>query len=417
MKNFAPFCAGLLILSLVSGCTSVKRFKSADYKGQDNSLVEMSLFSARLDQQLPDRSGQNLWNLSAGAQTKLIQILDERYPENGEFTVALNQEYMLDESGPPLDFTHHRLQMVYTISRSKDYTALGDGRSRFSPADRIEELKFSLELPEAYKLSFTGWNRYATEYGELALADMSFSRSISLGGDISTRAGDIDVKAESGRKEDQSVRSRYLKLNGCISPKRIEMEAEGNREIDLAGNVLAEVALKFEAFPERVFIPVFSAPGEAFPPLLMELRPEDILVPRIKELPDSIMATLEMEYIYRHVKTGWKSYQEWDDRVAYYKGRVEKQVLLFNKSDYLPLLYCLGTDGEEKETLKIRTASGKEYPLQFFGYREANRFLKWLQLKDSVHKTGANTLLWNGQSITSEMLLSIKELKVIPRYK
>ncbi len=92
--------AGSILIFIVSGCTSVKRFKSATYKGEDDSLVDMALFGARLDPPGQEAEGKNLWDLSAGAQTQMIQILDERYPDNEQFTGALNREYMLKGSGP-----------------------------------------------------------------------------------------------------------------------------------------------------------------------------------------------------------------------------------------------------------------------------------------------------------------------------
>lgn len=425
MRNFTPTFTVLLFLSMVSGCTSVKRFKSADYKGEENSLVDMSLFSTRLQQPLPGKSTHNLWDLSAGAQTRLIQILDERYSENEEFTGALNHKYMPGDFSLPLDLTQNTLQMVFTISRNKDYADIGDAGGIFSPADRIEYLKFSLELPSEYKLHFTGWNRYTTEYGEMEIADMSFSRNVNLGADISTKGAGLDVQSTSGRKEDQQIKSRYLKLNGRISPKRLEMEAEGSRETDLSGNVLADVSLQFDAFPEKVLIPVFTFLDNNRLPHLAGLNFADILVPRIKELPDSIMASLKMEYIYRHVRSGWKSFQEWDDRVDYYSGEVSKQVILFNKSDYTPSLYCLGTDVEEKRAIKIRSVSGMDYPLQFVDYRDAAMFLEWLLLQtggesaqnpSKTIKAAGHSLIWNGQPLSQNLFKSMKEVKVVPVY-
>jgi len=315
--------------------------------------------------------------------------------------------------------------MVFTISKKKDYTILGERGSRFSPADRIESLKFSLEIPEEYNLAFTGWNRYTTEYGEIEIADVSFSRSIDLSGDISTDYVDGSIKSTSGRKEDQAIRSRYLKLNGNISRLQLAMETEGNREIDLAGNVVADVSLAFEAYPERVTFPVYTSIGEDLPLQLSGLRFADIRIPRLSELPDSIMATLKMEYIYRHVESGWKSYQEWDDRVAYYSGKLSKKVKLFSKGEYLPPLYCLGTEEEGKEVLKIRAFSGVDYPLHFLDYREASRFLEWLTTIASSHregdlespnKAGDYTLIFENKPLNTTLLSSLLKLKVMPVY-
>ena len=79
-----------------------------------------------------------------------------------------------------MDYTARNLRMVFTISRARDFASLGDRSGKFSPADRIEHLKFTLEIPTEYHLHFTGWNRYTTEYGEMEIADVSFSRSIDL---------------------------------------------------------------------------------------------------------------------------------------------------------------------------------------------------------------------------------------------
>ena len=38
----------------------------------------------------------NLWNLSANAQTRLVQILDERYPDNAQFMSALSRNYQAE---------------------------------------------------------------------------------------------------------------------------------------------------------------------------------------------------------------------------------------------------------------------------------------------------------------------------------
>jgi len=385
--------------------------------------VDMSLFNASLDQAGLDLPGRSLWDLSAGAQTQLIQILNERYPGNAQFNGVLNLEYMGDGPGRVTDFTSSKLRMVFTVSKKKDFTQIGKGGSRFSPADRIESMKFSLQIPEEYHLSFTGWNRYATEYGEIEIADVSFSRSFDLSGDFSTEYIDGGIQSASGRKEDQTVRSRYLKLNGRISAQSIEMEAEGSRGVDLAGNVLADVSLAFEGFPERLTVPVYSSGGEDTPQELSRLRFIDVLVPRIVDMPDPIMATLEMEYIYRHVESGWKSYQEWDDRVAYYSGKVSKKFALFNKAEYLPGLCSIGSDEDGRQFIKIKTTSGLVHPLQFLDYREADRFLAWLMIHysgpaDKVQanhiKAGEYTLIWGDQPLTSPMISSGLELKVVP---
>jgi len=435
MKKLSLLLSGILLLLLSTGCTSVKRFKSDTYKSQDNTLVDMELFGSQLVSDGLESSQRNLWELSASAQTQLIQILNERYPDNGQFISALSNEYLNNGDIASLDFTGKKLRMVFTISKQRDYTVLNDASSRFSPADRIEYLKFSLEIPEKYNLRFTEWNKYATEYGEIEIADMSFSRSFDLDVDGSlAQKSDVGGKGSLNRSEEQEVRSRYLKLNGSISDRRIGVEEEGTREIDLTGNVIADVSLEFKGFPERITIPLFTGAGidGDGTGMLGALRFVDVLVPRMEDAPDTIKASLHLDYIYRHVQSGWKTYQEWDDQVEYYSGTVKKDIPLFTKKDYLPAFYTIGTEVAGKVTMKVRTVTGKDYPLQFSNYADASRFLEWL-LSLSRHGDGSglredggtgpemqvmvgkNTLLFHGDPITREAAAKV-DLKVIPVY-
>ena len=104
----------------------------------------------------------------------------------------------------------------------------------------------------------------------------------------------------------------------------------------------------------------------------------DVSVPRMEKAPEKIMATLKMDYVYRHVESGSRTFQEWDDRVAYYSGTLTRQVPLFQRHEYVPGLYGIGQDGDPKELLKVRNPAGTDYPLQFREHGEASAFLDWL---------------------------------------
>jgi len=413
MRNKIFILAGTVLLLLACSCTSVKRFKSAEYKGGDNSLVEVELFSSRLAAEPLVREDMYLWDLSANAQTRLLQILDARFPDNGQFLRAMSKNYR--EGGETLleDFTRKDLHMVFSVSREREFPLINDPTGRFSPADRIEYLKLTLNIPEAYGLKFTQWNHFATEYGELEIADVSFSRSLELdaGGD----AGGVELggRASLNRSEKQVIESRYLKLNGSLSDYRIVLEEEGTREMDLSGNISANVSLEFGAFPERVVVPFFSDSGD----LVVQFR--DLLVPALTLAPDTLFAELSLEYIYRHVQSGWHTFAEWDDQVEYYTGKQIEQVPLFTRRDYLPGFYCIGLDQNDRQVLKYGD-DGKEYLLQFLDYRSASQFMDWLSwpLRDpeSPVYMGGSMLTLNGQPFTPD-LIEENGLKVRPVYR
>ncbi|RPI43305.1 MAG: hypothetical protein EHM46_04190, partial [Bacteroidetes bacterium] len=362
------FLFGLLLPVFLSSCTSVKRFGYAVYHGEDNSLAGIELFESDLSTPEPGIPGKTLWDLSASAQTQLIQILHERYTDNGRFFSALNNTYLSEDVRPVPVYTEKDLQMVFTIRKHRDYGSIhGSSLSgRYSPADRIEYLKFSLSLPEECRLRFRSWNRFSTEYGQLDIADISFSRTIEIG--TSAEPGErssFSAGRSVNREEEQSIRSRYMILNGSINDYRIEIEEEGTREIDLCGNVIASVKLAFPEFPVLVAVPVFSpsAAGETgeIPygisvPVRLDLSM--MTVPGIALLPDTIRALLEMEYVYRHVVRGWDTYQEWDDRVRYFRGKVTREVILFTRQEVLPTFHCIGSNRPGRADVKIMAPSG-----------------------------------------------------------
>ena len=415
MRTFSFLFTGLLLLFALTACTSVKRFKSVEYKGEDNSLVDVELFSARISDDPVAVKEKNLWTLSANAQTRLVQILDERYPDNEQFMSVMAGSFGTSET-PLQDLTRKDLRMVFTISKNRDYSLLKDANGRFSPADRIEYLRLSLHIPESYNLRFHEWNRYVTEYGEIDIADVSFSRNMDLSMDGSPGGVDLGTEATLGRSEKQLVSKRYLKLNGSISDHRVVIEEEGTREVDLTGNITADVSLLFDAFPELVMVPVFTA-AEDGSSEFAALNFVDVLVPAMSDAPDTLFAELRLDYIYRHVASGWNTYAEWDDIVEYYQGSHRQKVPLFSRNDYLPHFFCIGTDRGRKDALKFSKSQDKEYLLQFRDRHDASRFLEWLQnpsrqQSDPVF-VGNSKLLYKGVSITPAEVLE-NQLKVIP---
>jgi hypothetical protein len=418
-KPYILLAGGYVLISLMS-CTSLKRFKSATYMEQDHTLVELDLFSTQLIQGDAGLSGGTLWDLSAGAQTQFVQILDRRYPDNGSFTDALGQQYPESWTFPIDDQIEKKLRMVFTVRKKRDYTHLSKPAGRFSPADRIEFISFSLTLPDSCRLRFTQWNRFATEYGEIEIGDITFSRNLTFEVDGSLDPADFNPRFNLSRNEKQVVRSRYLKLNGILDEQSIEIREEGTREVDLTGNVLADVTLRFEGFPERITLPLFET-RDVEGSLNTELGAlvfKEVLVPRMEDAPDTIHARLQVEYIYRHVQSGWKTYQEWDDKVEYYSGKMEKVVPLFTRRDYVPDFFCLGLEVPEKKIVTIKSSHGREYPLQFANYHDASRVLEWILARsgqDTI-EVSRHTLMFGGIPLTGDEIPMLEQFKVMPVY-
>jgi hypothetical protein len=430
-----------IIIALIAGvffttsCTSLKRYKSAKKTETDSTLADINLFGFRLSQAKPELQIKSLWDLSADAQSQFLRILNSRYPDNGMFFNSLNYEYMSGQ-GETLsdDYTSRDLRLIFSVSKKRDYIKAGSFfRTGLSPADRIEYLKISLEIPEKTNLRFTGWNMYTTEYGSVDIGDVSFNRSLDLGASASLSAGkeplkgtsSVEGKTSLSRREDQEVKYRYLKLNGSIGKKKIEMEEEGTREIDLTGNIIADVSLEFKKFPESLAnIPwLKDSTGKFNDPEKLKIKWTDVVIPYLIKPEDTIKVVVKMDFIYRNVGRGRRTYQEWDDRIRYFSGSRQKEFPLFTRSDYIPHFYCIGTDCAGKELVKVKSADGKPEALKFRTNNEASAFYEWLKQyvnkegnQDKLIRIGRDTLIFQSSDLTIGKFKSDSCFKIMLYY-
>ena len=432
------FSALVLVISfsLMAGCTTAKRYSSLTSPISENRLAAIDLFGFRLTDSKPPQSAMSLWDMGAEAQSQYIRILNTRYPDNRRFREAVNFRYSDDlHEAVPDDYINKDLRLIFSVSRSHDYYNPGQsGGITVTPADRIEYLKISLELPERSPLRFTGWNMYSTEYGSIEIADISFSRSIEIDAATGLTAGNDNSegkltaggKSSLSRKEDQSLKYRYLKLNGSLDNKLIQMEEEGTREIDLTGNIIADVSVSFDRFPGVVTVMtgLNDSTGKYSMPEKVTIQFDDVMVPLMRDIEDTIYAELSMDYLYRNVVRGDKTFPEWDDRIRYIRGSVKAMVPVLTASDYVPGFFCIGSAGKDDKREVLRLASeGSSYPLIFRSYGEALSFHKWLIWyfgKQDFPEKGVNpggyVLRYRGSDLTGKIFLSDSSIRLLPYY-
>lgn len=427
-----PIIAGVIFLT---ACTTLKRYRSVKDSGTNDTLVDIDLFGSSLFKAKPEKSSKSLWDLSVDAQSQFIKILNSRYPDNEMFISSLNNEYIKgQDEALQDDYTDKDLKLIFSVSKKRGYLKNSTFSGiKLSPADRIEYLRISLEIPEETNLRFTGWNIYTTEYGSVDIADVSFNRSLDLGASASLSKGkasaggasSVDGNSSISLKENQAVKYRYLKLNGRISEKKIEMEEEGTRDIDLTGNILADVSLEFEKFPEVLTLisGIKDSTGKFNDPGRLILHYSDFVVPYHINAEDTIKAIIRMDFIYRNVGGGKRTFQEWDDRAKYFSGCVEKTFPLFTRSDYLPQIYCIGYDCNQRELVKIKDSADRLYALKFRTYKEASGFYEWLRYyiskKENQRKTvhiGGDTLIFKNADLTGEQIDGNSCFKVMSYY-
>jgi hypothetical protein len=415
-----------LVLTIISGCSTIVRYRSQQSHASCDTLVNIDVFGFRLSSQKPPESRKTLWDLNADAQSQLLKIYNKRYPDNKGFSDALNIIYLKNDSeGVDNDFTKKELRMIFSVSKNrKTFKGVNGTEMQYSPADRIEYLKISLSIKDPF-LKFTGWNFFSTDYGTIDIASITSTRTFDLSATASKSASlnlTPSDKEKSGRdnglsatgsaslsrKEEQSLKYRYLKLNGQLNEKEISMEEEGTRENDLTGNTIADVSLEFNRFPGLLMkiSGLRDSTGKFLRSDKIKIESIPVSVPGMNVIKDSIMAEMTMEYVYRKVSCGKKSYQEWDDRIKYYVGRVSKPVVLLRASDYVPGFYSLGKKNSDgtKQFLGLRTPVDGPVSLFFSSYKEAYDFMDWLiftmspENKADTLKIGRYPLIFNGNN-------------------
>ena len=431
-KLFLILCIPGIILAF--SCTTLKRYSSMQPSATDNTLASIDLFGLRLSDAKSANGNKTLWDLSADAQSQFIKILNARYPDNEQFLKAMSFKYMEEEAAPlPYDYVSKDLRLVFSISKQRNYGKKDNiSVAELSSADRIEYLKITLRIPGEYGARFTGWNMFTTEYGSIDIADVSFSRSLELDAsglllsDKKAAGRELSTveKSSASRKEDQEIKYRYLKLNGRIKNNEIEMEEEGTREIDLTGNITADLSLEFEKFPEMItdFSTLKDSSGRFNTSDKLIIQHSYAVVPRLENVKDTLFAELKMDYVFRNVISGQKTFPEWDDRVKYYNGSVSKTIALFSPDDYVPDFYSIGTDkdSDRKDFIKMASPGNKEYNLIFRTYMDACAFYKWMadyftraENSNKCVNIGGYILKFRDEDLVTELF---EGLSIIPFY-
>jgi hypothetical protein len=433
------FLTGLICLS----CSTVKRYSNVDRtvkeqpiflaKGQDeDSLrVRMDISDSRISEPAPSGSYKSIWDLKNDGQKELLNILHQRFKDNDKFIDAVNNQFLADEGGGgTIDYVKKDVRIVFSISRWHPYDLIGAKAYGFSPADRIEYLKYRLSLDDPNStIKFTSWNKYGTAYGSINIADVSWQQTLSAEADagsvatlINNNSAGAMVGASASKGESQKVRYRYIQLSGSISDHALQLESEGTREIDLAGNVLVDVTMEFDAFPEVLYelSKAKNDSGIFLQPDQVQLNESIALVPRETTIHD-IKAILTYDYAYRHVESGDKTFYEWDDKVKYFTGTVSKEVTLMKAKDILPPFCCIrflsDYSQQGKNFIKVRNlAAGlgvQEANLAFPNQSCASTFITWLvsykcdkkDMDQPIRLKNGYALWYNGAFLTRQRIL------------
>lgn len=453
------YILSISLLFSLSCCTTLKRYRNISSVSKvDIEKVSIDLFGTKIEPAKVEDKSQSLWDLDAEGQAELIKELAKKNVDEEKFILALGKDYFKKKEKAKVDYTSKDLRLVFSISRKRDYAKLIEQNSIFNFGDRIEYIKFDIIIPETTNLKFVKWNKFSTEYADIEIADLSFNQTLEINASTgiskskqsensandnnATSSNSINpslsASLSANKTEAQKIRYRYVTLNGKISDKQVSIEQEGRREIDLCGNVIADINLKFDENIETLTrIEGYKTnEGKYNTPDKMKLELFSVIVPNLNGLPEIIQATLKYEYLYRHIKKGSKTYFEWDDVVEYQYGDTSKNITLFKKKDYIPAFYNINVIGEDKLNSVQRTKilledlnSKDTSEIVFQSLEEARSFLNWLIKFDSLKSETQNPIKidnhkllivskCDSKELTPEHLSTIKsKLMVLPYYR
>ena len=404
---------------LLSSCSTVKRYKTVEVASENNNLADINLFSSKIDVEKSNSITGTLWQLTGKGQEALINALDKKAKDTDDLMLFLEKVYKLEvPKQPKLQYTLKDLVLCFSISKERDYLS-----KNLSAADRLEYLNLTLNIHDSLPLKFVRWNRFITEYASIDIADVSFSSTFELSGAVGgknasskeTKNGNDDAfdlvtlateltpglnaNQTFSRNENQKIRYRYLALNGFLNSKKIHLEQEGMREIDLAGNIIVNISLEFESVPETVFIASKLKKGNQYNEIAkIEFLKSEALVPDLEKV-DDIMAQLDFNFVYRNVKNkrGQKTFYEWDDKVRYFQGNSVDIIRLLGRRDVLPPFHYIGNDSTS--AIRYKDVNNEEGKLTFKDYFEADKFLDWLINYSINTKDGNEIIKINGISL------------------
>ncbi|SFR35766.1 hypothetical protein SAMN04490243_1042 [Robiginitalea myxolifaciens] len=440
---------------LFSGCfigrlfqdTTVKRYRSVSYQEITDTrvpLVDISVFTTRIKPDKPIDRRKTLWDLDGEGEAKLIEVLSQRYDSNEVFVKSLGNEFFKTKNNLVTDYSTQNLRIVLSVAKNRRYGSLGKG---FSLADRIEYLKINIRS-DSSGIHFTKWNKFETEYGTVNIGDVTFNESISLTGGLGgsrtssnsfTTASESDsatngvtavvtptaaVTGGNSVSEVQKLGYRFLALNGRINNDSLVLEQEGIRDIDLAGNIILDVEVRFDSLQTEPFFQLegFDKPNGNG----QKVGRIEVLLPKYRYNQEDIFPTYTKEvkvpilykYVYRHVKNtgGAKTFYEWDDDVVYYDDEVlTVDHLLMREKDYLPEIYFIGMNNQRvrMETDQPNTIglffrnrlSGKVDNIQSLDVKELRNFMTYLQQKSMTQvgqSASSNPIVFGNYELVSQ---------------
>ncbi len=423
MRRLFYFVIICLFINSINAQTTLKRYKSLTKGIVDTNLVLINVASATISPALITPSFKTIYDLTAEGQAA---VLSEK--TNDQITELLNKKFLNDQhtNEDLIDLTNRNIRITFSINRKVDYS-----KKNFNAYDRIENLNYSYEISDTLNsdVKFTNWNKYTTEYGTLDIGSLEYNQTFSANLDVTGKLGasksvnelkktdennsieksstlgpELSANANAGysrsKKENQSIKNRFIQLTGEFSEKKFSIYQQGTRETELAGNVSIDLTISLPKDERLIttFIGLNDENNLHNPPDKIKIDINRYYIPDLDNLENGVTGVLNYNYVVRHIHKNAKTFAEFDDKICFITGDKTSEVTLIEKKDLIvPLFYIDIYVDNSYRSLTFDDG----IVIQFLTYGEALEFKAWL--KSELPKLQANTdLVISGKKIVFE---------------
>ncbi len=308
--------------------------------------------------------------------------------------------------------------------------------------NRIAHLDIRFQLNNTDLISFSNWDKLITEYETIDLGTITqastntftFNTSVPVVPDFITQENTINNQSVDSFTENQTLKNRFMKLQGYLGEDNGYIIQEGTIDRDLAGNTILTYEIKFEA--DTLFIfkfdQLFEKIKSSYKAGILRQSKESITT-EIRPKNDVLKigkTKLKFHYsfIVRDINTnsgflGWgqnkqmETFRESDDKITYRYGAGNEVVELMNQEEVTALKSkftkpWIITYGGKPISFSFKQNENNPIPLRFASHKDAGEFQFWLEeaikddAKDVQKKGKSDAELVN--SFTGKLKVSLK---------
>ena len=260
--------------------------------------------------------------------------------------------------------------------------------------------------PTAGQFEFAGYTIVATDNKLLPIAHLEDESNQSLDVSLAPKIGGFGDNTVGGKlshsaKSTTDVNQQFENLGVDISPDRLAITRESERNLDVQGNTIIALTLvpppaamtatalladKFEGFDK----------GKRLSSAKTKLEVEPISYLR----SCALQADVVLDYVMRHIDRGQEYYTEGKQTVSLVPGRAQTQVELVRASETQPPLFQISLlrQGRTQGSLLARLSNGTSAPLLFGSFDEARAFATWLNGWDHRPLGESGTVVTSGDA-------------------